>query len=227
MRCLRSGRARWIGVATVLVLAAGALAADRIRDAGVKVYTDGDGPIGGVDGRAFDGIAVEVNEPRTWAGLSFRNRHDEPAVIEAFRVVPPLRGGLRLIEASTAADPDRGTTEAAAFPGYPAPLLRLGQLTAVRGTQVLPGRERGVALVFGLEITRPGVFWWDRIDVDYRYKGRSYTAQNHISAFFCAPKSVIGKCPDWDEHPRDMCTVLGYVPFGENGCVPAAETGAR
>lgn len=184
---LRSRRVRWIGITTVLVVAAGALVVDRIRDAGVKVYTGDNGPIGGVEGRAFDGIAVEVNEPRTWAGLSFRNRRDEPTVIEAFRVFPPLRGGLRLIEASTAADPDRGTTEAAAFPGYPAPLISLGELTPVRGTEIRPGSERGVALVFGLEITRPGVFWWDRIDVDYRYQGRSYTVQSEISAYFCAP----------------------------------------
>jgi hypothetical protein len=217
---LRSRRVRSIGIATVLVLAAGAFAVERIRDGGVTVYTGDDGPISGGSGRSFDGIAVEVNEPRTWAGLSFRNRQEDPAVIEAFRVFPSLRGGMKLIEASTAADPDRGTTEAAAFPGYPAPLLKLGRLTPVRGTEILPGRERGVALVFGLEITRPGVFWWDRIDVDYRYGGRSYTVQSEISAYFCAPRSVIGDCPDWDEHPRDMCTVLGYVPFGENGCIP-------
>lgn len=217
---LRSRRVRWIGIATVLLFAAGAFAVERIRDGGVTVYSGDDGPIGGGAGRSFDGIAVEVNEPRTWAGLSFRNRREEPAVIEAFRVFPPLRGGLKLIEASTAADPDRGTTEAAAFPGYPAPLLKLGRLTPVRGTEILPGRERGVALVLGLEITRPGVFWWDRIDVDYRYKGRSFTVQREVSAYFCAPRSVIGDCPDWDEHPRDMCTVLGYVPFGENGCIP-------
>ncbi|MGH2577882.1 MAG: hypothetical protein ACRDG9_09080, partial [Actinomycetota bacterium] len=141
---IRSRRVRWTGVATVLVLVAGAFTVDRIRDGGVKVYTGDHGPIRGVGGRAFDGIAVEVNEPRTWAGLSFRirNRRDEPAVIEAFRIFPPLRGGLKLIEASTAADPERGTTEAAAFPGYPAPLLRLGRLTPVRGTKIPPGSLR-------------------------------------------------------------------------------------
>lgn len=219
-RILSSRRIRWIGAASIVVLAAGSVMVVVVRHRGTTVYTGDNGPIGGVEGRAFDGIAVEANEQRTYAGLSFRNRNDEPAVIEDFRIIPPLGQGLSLIEASMATDPDRRTTEAAAFPGYPAPLLDLGPLRSVRGTEIVPGSERGVALVFGLEITRPGVFWWDRIDVDFRYKGRSYTVQNHLSAYFCAPKSVIGDCPEWDEHPRDMCKTLGYVPFGDNGCVP-------
>ncbi|MGH9042000.1 MAG: hypothetical protein ACRDZ3_17410 [Acidimicrobiia bacterium] len=218
-RVLRSRRARLISVASLVVLAAMPFVIDRIRT-GVTVYTGDHGPIRGVNGRTFEGFAVEVKEPRTYAALSFRNRRNEPAVIEAFRISPPLRGGLRLIEASAAADPNRRTTESGAFPGYPAPLLELGRLRPVRGTKIVPGSERGVALVLGLEITRPGVFWWDRIDVDYRYKGRSYTVQNDLIAYFCAPGSVIGDCPDWDEHPRDICKVLGYVPFGENGCIP-------
>lgn len=187
------------------------------------VYTGDGGPTRAIDGRVWEGVAIETPEQRTWGGLALPNRNDAPIVIESFRVVPPLGGGMRFLSSAVAADPNRKAAEAAAFPGYPNPNWRLGPLSRpLEGTVIPPHSNRGVALVIGVEITRDGVFWWDRVDVDFRYKGRDYTSQNNIGLYFCAPKSAMpdGYCPGFDDHPSEMCETLGYVPLGDNGCVP-------
>lgn len=211
-------------VAITVALGAGGLFAVHLNTRRI-VYTGDGGPIPGVDGLFREGVAIETPERRTWGGLSLPNRNDDPIVIESFRVVPPLGGGFRFLGSAVAADPNRKAAEAAAFPGYPAPDMELGPFSEpVAGTVIPPHSDRGVALVIGLEITNDGVFWWDRIDVDFRYKGRSYTVKNNVAHYFCAPKSAMpdGHCPRFDDHPREMCHTLDYEPVGENGCMPKA-----
>lgn len=189
------------------------------------VYT-GDGPIHGIDGLVREGVAIDTPQKRTYGGLVLANRNDAPIVVESFRVVPPLGGGMRFLGSAVAADPDREDQSAAAFPGWPDPDWGLGPLTRpAEGTVIPPQSDRGVALVIGMEITRDGVFWWDRIDVDFRYKGRDYTVKNNLGLYFCAPMSAFpdGCRPHFDDHPREICDNLGYVPLGKNGCVPRSE----
>lgn len=187
------------------------------------VYTGDGGPIPGIDGLVREGVAIDTPEQRTWGSLALPNRNDAPIVIESFRVIPPLGGGFRFLGSAVAADPDREALAAGAFPGYPNPDWRLGPLSRpLAGTVIPPHSDRGVALVIGMEITRDGVFWWDRIDVDFRYKGRDYTVKNNLGLYFCAPTSAFpdGCRPHFEDHPREICDNLGYVPLGDNGCIP-------
>lgn len=214
---LRPGLWAVLGVASAAAVALAVLTSG-MEPAGRVVYSGDDGPLGGATARTTDTVAVDVGQPRTWGGVIVVNRKGPAAVIDGFRVSPPIAGGLRLLGTAVANDPDRKFVGTGPMEGRASP-ESLGRLVPLVGAQV-PRHDRGAAVVLDLEATRPGIFWVDRVDVDFHVGTRRYTVRNDTRLVLCAPRPLLEDCRHFREHPSEACAPLGYVRDGDNGCVP-------
>jgi hypothetical protein len=146
------------------------------------------------------------------------DRKGQNAVIDGFRTRPPIGGGIQLLASYVANDPDRQYGQTGPLEGRASP-ENLGRLVPVAGAQV-PHSDRGAALVLDVELTRPGLFWIEGVDVDFHIGRRKYTIQSEVGLVLCAPKAVLQDCPTFRDRPSEGCVTLGYVAFGPNGCMP-------
>jgi hypothetical protein len=206
-------------LAGVVALAAVGLAVIRPWGHGRTVYTGYDGPLPGATARTRNVTAVPIGQVRTWAMVILEDRKGRGAVIDGFRTRPPLAGGgIHLRAAHVANDPGREIVGQGPMTGPPS-AEKLGPLVPVEGARV-PHSDRGAALVLEVEITRPGLFWIEGIDVDFHIGDRKYTVKNETGLVLCGPKPELEDCPTFEDRPSEGCATLGYVPFGPNGCVP-------
>lgn len=144
-------------------------------------------------------IPVDVNQPFTFGQATVNNITDKTAILDALRVVPELPGGMEIIEVAVVG-PNRETALVASELAYPSPYL-VDVLRPLPGAQVPPedtkAGEAGVEIVFGLKVTKPGVYGFPAFDLDYHIGSTDYTVRVEHGFMACAPRADF---PDGCDH---------------------------
>jgi hypothetical protein len=188
----------------LLVIILGLLAISRLTGGGRIVHESGrNGPLDG--GTARDPVSIssiEIGQAVTMGSLVVSNRGRKPVVLEALRLLPPLSEGLELVGALIAPDPDRPVARIGTSRRFPPDPAEVGGTHPFDGAVIGPGTSegasgRGTAILVGLRLTRPGVFGFDRMEIDYRADGVPYTMRVDLGFVGCGPPArYADRCPE-------------------------------
>lgn len=135
-------------------------------------------------------LPVEVGQVFTFGGIVLENTTEQPAVLERLRVDPPLGSEMTLVDLEVAGR-DRRVGYVGSAAEFPPALIPAQALRPFEGA-VVPGRpgdpaSRGVEIVMGLKVNRPGEFGFRHVIVDYRIGGKQHRVRLNDGFVACAP----------------------------------------
>ncbi len=131
-------------------------------------------------------FTVPLDTVYSWGLPVLENSGNADAVVERVFLVDET-GAIR--EVGVRAVPESAEDAVGFAPGFDADA---GQ--EVEGLVVPPGKGNGFQLVFGLEVTDPGISGFHGVQVEYRVAGRRFaTTLNHVVAL-CAPVEQYDEC---------------------------------
>lgn len=145
------------------------------------------GPLAYDEGYA-DSLAftVPLDTAYSWGLPVLENSGKVEAVVERVSLLDE-GGAIRVV--GVRAVPETAEDAVGFAPGFDADASQ-----EVAGLVVPPGRNNGFQLVFGLEVTDPGISRFHGVRVEYRVGGRHFaTTLNHAVAL-CAPVERYDEC---------------------------------
>lgn len=170
-----------------------------LRPEGRVVHHEG-GPIESSETITVTGAGTEVGQAMTFAFIVLGNTTEDPAVLEAVRLVPTPDPELFEVIDILVAGPERPTNATTGF-GFP-PAELAGFLRPLKGAVVpprdAPNARNGVNLVIGARLKKEGVGFFKQVQVDYRVGERAYTVLFDDAYVICAPAAAYEPkgCPD-------------------------------
>ncbi|MGH9006015.1 MAG: hypothetical protein ACRDYV_23055 [Acidimicrobiia bacterium] len=178
----------------LLVAVLGILAITRLTAGGRIGHDPGNlGPLDAGDRGATRSLSsLEIGQAVTVGGIVVSNAGSKPLVLEGLRLVPPPAEGLELIGAQVAPDEDRAMAVPGTSRRYPPDPADVGGAHPLPGAVIgprTPGQEspRGTAILVGLRLTKPGVFGFEGLEIDYRVGGTRYALKVDFDFTACGP----------------------------------------
>jgi hypothetical protein len=181
-------RRRVIAVVVGLAILVGLVAVGYQRAYGRLVHGYDSGPVYTGSGTKTS-FPVDLGQPFTYGVITVSNRTSRTAVLTDVRVKPSLPPGMEIIEVKVVG-PNRKTAVFGTHRQYP-PLELAPHLRPLKGARVppkdTPEGDGGVEIVFGLKVTRPGMFGFRQVELDYRIGKKPYTVRLEDGFVGCAP----------------------------------------
>jgi hypothetical protein len=198
---LSTGRSRGVGsrrivliVAALVVAVAGGMVVSRVS--GPAFHDFESGPVK-TDTDTITSLPVEVGQVFTFGGIVLKNYTDHQATLESIRFEPPLGSGMTLVDLKVAGD-DRNVGLVGSSVEFPPELIPAKALRSFEGA-VVPSRpddpgKRGVELLMGLRVNKPGEFGFRHVVVEYRTSGKSHRVRLNDGFIACAPIQDFPHC---------------------------------
>ena len=177
--------------ALVAVVAGAAAVLVWARDDG-GLHSWKDGPLVSGDSTQ-NSIPVDLDQPFTYGYAVVFNTTKRPAVLEAVRVRPALPEGMEIIDIQTVG-PEARVANVATELAFPSSILK-DHLRPLAGTTVPPRDDgedtgEGLDIVFGLKVTKPGIYGFAQFDLDYRIGSTRHTVRLEHGFMACAPRAA-------------------------------------
>lgn len=188
-------RSRLLGNRRALIFATAALVLGLVgavgisRSSGRATHGYDSGPVR-TDSDTISSIRVEMGQLFTFGGIVLRNSTDRDAMVEGIRTDPPLGDEMTLVDVK-AAGRDRKVGYVGTAAEFPPARIPTEALRPFDGA-VVPARpddpgSRGLEILMGLRVNRPGEFGFRHVIVDYRIGGKRHSVRLNDGFIACAP----------------------------------------
>jgi hypothetical protein len=182
-------RNRRIVAALILVMVGAGGAVVLYRSSGRAFHDYDSGPVKTASD-TITSLPVEVGQVFTFGGIVLKNSSEHAAVLDDIRMDPPLDPGMTLVDVKVAGAARKVgyVGSAIEFPParIPAEAVQPWQGAAVPGRLDDP-EGRGLEILMGLRVNRPGEFGFRHVVVDYRIGGKQHRVRLNDSFIACAP----------------------------------------
>jgi hypothetical protein len=174
-------------VAVVVVALAAGLIVKRLS--GPAFHDFESGPVK-TDTDTITSLPVEVGQIFTFGGILLKNYTDAAATLKSLRFEPPLGSAMTLVELKVAGD-DRNVGMVGSAVEFPPDRIPAKAIRPFEGA-VVPSRrddprKRGLEVLMGLRVNRPGEFGFRHVVVEYRTGGRTHRVRLNDGFIACAP----------------------------------------
>jgi hypothetical protein len=142
-------------------------------------------------------LPSEIGQVVTFGGIVLRNRSSKPALLERIRIDPPLGPEMSLVDVKVAGG-DRRIGYVGSAVEYPPHGIPAQAIRPFDGAVVPPRQDdpegRGVEILMGLRVNRPGEFGFRHAIVDYRIGGKRHRVKLNDGWIGCAPRATYQHC---------------------------------
>lgn len=135
-------------------------------------------------------LPSEIGQVVTFGGIVLRNTSSKPALLERIWIDPPLGPEMSLADVKVAGG-DRRIGYVGSAVEYPPHGIPAQAIKPFDGAVVPPRQDdpegRGVEILMGLKVNRPGEFGFRHAIVDYRIGGKRHRVTLNDGWIGCAP----------------------------------------